>query len=278
MERLGLDYERLAAANPRLVYCSITGFGSEGPYRERPGYDTIGQAMSGLLGVLTDRKAPQPMGVSLSDHLAGTFAAYGILAALMARATSGKGQKVETSLFQATLAFVGENAATYFEDGKVPSRATRCQRAQVFAFTAGDGLPFAVHLSSPPKFWQGLLKATGHEALAADDRFGTRPARVTNYDALVSTLEATFQTRSRAEWLERLGRADVPCGPINSIEEVFADPQVQSLGLRVELPHGKRGKVAVVGNPVRLSETPARMQSSAPDLGADNATILGKIA
>jgi formyl-CoA transferase len=278
MERLGLHYERLAAVNPRLVYCSITGFGGEGPYRERPGYDTIGQAMSGLLGVLTDRKAPQPMGVSLSDHLAGTFAAYGILAALMARTTSGKGQKVETSLLQATLAFVGENAATYFEDGKVPSRATRCQRAQVFAFTAGDGLPFAVHLSSPPKFWQGLLTATGHEALAADDRFSTRPARVTNYDALVSTLAATFQTRSRAEWLERLGRADVPCGPINSIEEVFADPQVQSLGLRVELPHGKRGKVAVVGNPVRLSETPARMQSSAPDLGADNATILGKIA
>jgi crotonobetainyl-CoA:carnitine CoA-transferase CaiB-like acyl-CoA transferase len=149
MERLGLGYEALAVDNPRLVYCSITGFGSEGPYRSRAGYDTIGQAVSGLLAVLTDRKAPQPMGVSLSDHLAGTFAAYGVLAALMARSTSGRGQRVETSLLQATLAFLGENAATFFDDGKVPTRATRCQRAQVFAFTAGDRLPFVVHLSSP---------------------------------------------------------------------------------------------------------------------------------
>ena len=125
LERLGLGYEALAVDNPRLVYCSITGFGSNGPYRSRPGYDTVGQAMSGLLAVLTDRNAPQPMGVSLSDHLAGTFAAYGILAALLARATSGRGQKVETSLLQATLSFLGENASNYFEDGRVPTRATR---------------------------------------------------------------------------------------------------------------------------------------------------------
>src|SRR5580693_3669618 len=174
MERLGLGYETLAADNPRLVYCSITGFGSEGPYRNRPGYDTVGQAVSGLLSVLTDRKAPQPMGVSLSDHLAGTFAAYGVLAALMARTTTGLGQKVETSLLQASLAFLGENAAHFFEDGKVPSRATRCKRAQVFAFTAGDGLPFVVHLSSPEKFWRGMLIALNREVLTAVDRFRTR--------------------------------------------------------------------------------------------------------
>src|SRR5437868_8721228 len=120
MERLGLGYEALAADNPGLVYCSITGFGSDGPYRSRPGYDTVGQAVSGLLAVLTDCKAPQPMGVSLSDHLAGTFAAYGVLAALMARNASGRGQKVETSLLQATLASLGENAATFFDDGRVP--------------------------------------------------------------------------------------------------------------------------------------------------------------
>ena len=180
MERLGLGYEDLAVDNPKLIYCSITGFGSEGPYRSRPGYDTVGQAMSGLLAVLTDRKAPQPMGISLSDHLAGTFAAYGVLAALMARHTTGRGQKVETSLLQAALAFLGENAATFFEDGRIPSRATRCQRAQVFAFTAGDGLPFVVHLSSPEKFWRGLLTATNREVLAADERFRSREARVSS--------------------------------------------------------------------------------------------------
>ena len=278
MARLGLDYESLCVENPRLVYCGVTGFGSIGPYSQRPGYDTVGQAMSGLLGVLTDRMAPQPMGVSLSDHLAGTFAAYGVLAALMAREKSGRGQKVETSLLEATLAFVGENASTYFEDRKVPSRATRCQRAQVFAFTAGDGLPFVVHLSSPPKFWTGLLKATGQDALASDARFATRPARVANYDALRDHFQAAFRARPRAEWLEVLGAADVPSGPIKSIEEVFADPQVVALGLRKDLPHRTRGAVTVVGNPVRFSATPARVVTPAPDLGADNAAILGAIA
>jgi crotonobetainyl-CoA:carnitine CoA-transferase CaiB-like acyl-CoA transferase len=274
MERLGLGYKALAADNPRLVYCSITGFGSDGPYRSRPGYDTVGQAVSGLLAVLTDRKAPQPMGVSLSDHLAGTFAAYGVLAALMARTTSGRGQKVETSLLQATLAFLGENAATFFDDGRVPSRATRCQRAQVFAFTAGDGLPFVVHLSSPEKFWRGLLVVTGREALATDERFRTREMRVKNYDALCAELTTAFQARPRTEWLRLLEVKDVPSGPINTIDEVFADPQVVALAMRKDLPHRTRGTVSVVGNPVRLSATPPRVETAAPDLGAHNDAFL----
>ena len=274
MDGLGLGYEILASQNPGLVYCSITGFGGDGPYRDRPGYDTVGQAMSGLLGVLTDRKAPQPMGVSLSDHLAGTFAAYGVLAALQARVRTGKGQRVETSLLQATLAFMGENAATYFEDLRAPSRASRCQRAQVFAFTGSDGLPFVVHMSSPPKFWTGLLLAIGMASLADDPRFASRPARVENYDALAAALQARFATRPRGEWLALLGANDVPSGPINSIEEVFADPQVEALGLKVSLPHPRRGSVSVVANPVRFSATPARHATSAPDLGADNDAIL----
>ena len=213
LERLGLGYEALAVDNPRLVYCSITGFGSNGPYRSRPGYDTVGQAMSGLLAVLTDRNAPQPMGVSLSDHLAGTFAAYGILAALLARATSGRGQKVETSLLQATLSFLGENASNYFEDGRVPTRATRCQRAQVFAFTAGDGKPFVIHLSSPEKFWRGLLKATDREALGTDDRFRNREGRTEELRrALRGTHEGVSgpaaRRMARAAW--RAGRAVRP--------------------------------------------------------------------
>lgn len=276
MERLGLGYDILAAENPGLIYCSVTGFGAEGPYRDRPGYDTVGQAVSGLLAVLTDRRAPQPMGISLSDHLAGTFACYGILAALMARTRSGRGQKVETSLLQATVAFLGENAANFFDDGHVPSRETRCKRAQVFAFTAGDTLPFVVHLSSPPKFWEGLLAATERPDLGLDARFKTRAARVTNYDALKEELEAVFRSRSRAEWLERLGAADVPSGPINGIDEVFADPQVQALGLRHDLPHPARGTVSVVGSPVRLSATPPRIAASAPLLGADNAAFLSE--
>jgi crotonobetainyl-CoA:carnitine CoA-transferase CaiB-like acyl-CoA transferase len=274
MERLGLGYEPLAAANPRLIYCSITGFGSQGPYSNRPGYDTVGQAVSGLLSVLTDRAAPQTMGVSLSDHLAGTFAAYGVLAALMARTTTGLGQKVETSLLQASLAFLGENAAHFFEDGKVPSRATRCKRAQVFAFTAGDGLPFVVHLSSPEKFWLGLLAATDRQVLADDARFHNRDARVTNYDALRDELASVFQSRPRAHWLQLLEEQDVPSGPLNTLEEVIADPQFIALDMRKHLPHRTRGTVSVIGNPVRLSATPPRMDSAAPDLGAHNEIFL----
>src|ERR1051325_4406298 len=274
MERLRLGYEALAVENPKLVYCSITGFGSDGPYRNRPGYDTVGQAMSGLLAVLTDRKAPQPMGISLSDHLSGTFAAYGILAALMARNATGRGQKVETSLLQATLAFLGENAANYFEDGRVPSRATRCQRAQVFAFTAGDGLPFVVHLSSPEKFWQGLLSVIRRPDFATDERFKTREMRVRNYDALCAELTAAFQGRPRTDWLTLLEKQDVPSGPLNTIDEVFADPQVTALGMRKNLPHRSRGTVSVVGNPVRLSATPPRVETSAPDLGQHNDELL----
>jgi crotonobetainyl-CoA:carnitine CoA-transferase CaiB-like acyl-CoA transferase len=274
MERLGLGYEPLAAANPRLIYCSITGFGSQGPYSNRPGYDTVGQAVSGLLSVLTDRTAPQTMGVSLSDHLAGTFAAYGVLAALMARTTTGLGQKVETSLLQASLAFLGENAAHFFEDGKVPSRATRCKRAQVFAFTAGDGLPFVVHLSSPEKFWLGLLAATDRQVLADDARFHNRDARVKNYDALRDELASVFQSRPRAHWLQLLEEQDVPSGPLNTLEEVIADPQFIALDMRKHLPHRTRGTVSVIGNPVRLSATPPRMDSAAPDLGAHNEIFL----
>jgi crotonobetainyl-CoA:carnitine CoA-transferase CaiB-like acyl-CoA transferase len=274
MERLGLGYEPLAAANPRLIYCSITGFGSQGPYSNRPGYDTVGQAVSGLLSVLTDRTAPQTMGVSLSDHLAGTFAAYGVLAALMARNSTGLGQKVETSLLQASLAFLGENAAHFFEDGKVPSRATRCHRAQVFAFIAGDDLPFVVHLSSPEKFWRGLLAATDRQALADDPRFRNRDARVKNYDALCAELATVFHSRPRAEWLQLLEAQDVPSGPLNTLEEVMADPQVSALDMRKCLPHRTRGTVSVIGNPVRMSATPPRMNSAAPDLGAHNEIFL----
>ena len=224
--------------------------------------------MSGLLAVLTDRKAPQPMGISLSDHLAGTFAAYGVLAALMARNTSGRGQKVETSLLQATLAFLGENAANYFDDGRVPSRATRCQRAQVFAFTAGDGLPFVVHLSSPEKFWQGLLVATERQALRHRRAFphpggaGEELRR-----AVRRTRPRPSRRKPRAEWLKLLEAQDVPSGPLNTIDEVFADPQVVALDMRKNLPHRTRGTVSVVGNPVRLSATPPRVETAAPESG-----------
>jgi crotonobetainyl-CoA:carnitine CoA-transferase CaiB-like acyl-CoA transferase len=277
MERMGLGYADLAPHNERLIYCSITGFGDGGPYRDFPGYDTVGQAMSGLLSLMTDKAAPQPMGISVSDHLAGIFACYGVLAAIVARQRTGRGQRVETSLLQASIAFLAENAATHFESGgPPPGRATRTHSAQVYAFVAGDDRPLVIHLSSPPKFWEGLTRAVGRPELQTDERFKTRPARQKNYDALHDILAGIFRMANRDEWLARLRANDVPCGPLYDLAEVFADPQVEYLGLRKELPHAKRGRVSVVGSAVRLSDTPVTIATAAPELGADNAAVLEK--
>jgi crotonobetainyl-CoA:carnitine CoA-transferase CaiB-like acyl-CoA transferase len=277
LERCALGYDDVKKLNPRLIYTSITGFGNHGPYRDYPGYDTVGQGMSGLLSLLTEMDDPKPMGISLSDHLGGIFACYGILAALLARERTGRGQLVETSLLESSIAFLAENAANFFEgNGKPPSRATRTHQAQVFTFVASDGKPFVVHLSSPPKFWSGLVTAVGTESFATDERYATRPARVANYDALNADLAATFRTKTRAEWLAALRANDVPCGPLNDFKEVFDDPQVEHLQLKRKLPHPKRGSVSVVGSPVRLSDTPIVIATAAPELGADTNHYLGK--
>jgi formyl-CoA transferase len=277
MDRLGLGYERLKASNPRLIYASITGFGPSGPYAQRAGYDTVGQAMSGLLSVLTDLSNPQPMGISLSDHLTGMMAAYGILGALMAREKSGRGQRVDTSLLSATIAFLGENAARFFETGKTPSRATRTHSAQVYAFIDGGGKGFVVHLSSPTKFWRGLTEVAGHPEWQEDARFKAKRDRQKNYDVLHGLLAAVFQTKDRDHWLALLLAHDVPSAPIYTLDEVFADPQVKHLGLIREVPHPKLGQVSLVGGGVTLSETPAEIRSVAPDYGQHTDEILRRI-
>jgi crotonobetainyl-CoA:carnitine CoA-transferase CaiB-like acyl-CoA transferase len=277
MERLGLGWDELSATNPRLIYCSITGFGRTGPYADRPGYDTVGQAMGALLSVLTDLDNPQPMGVSLSDHLTGIMAAYGILGALMARHTTGRGQMVDTSLLSATLAFLGENAARYFEEGDIPERKTRTQTAQVYAFVAGDGKPFVVHLSSPPKFWEGLCRTAGHPEWIEDDRFKTKADRRKAYDTLHAGFQEVFRTQPRDHWLGLLREADVPSAPIYSLDEALADPQVQHLGMVTELDHPKVGKVKLVTGAVNLSDTPIAITSPAPGHGEHTEEILTRI-
>ncbi len=277
MMRLGLDYETLTAGNPRLIYCSVTGFGPTGPYAERPGYDTVGQAMGALLSVLTDLDEPKPMGVSLSDHLAGIMAAYGILGALCARERTGRGQRVDTSLLSSTLAFLGENAARYFEEGNVPTRKTRTQTAAVFAFVAGDDKPLVVHLSSPPKFWEGLCRVVGHEEWIKDPRFLTKADRRKNYDVLFDGLSEVIKTKPRHHWLDALRKADVPSAPLYSLDEALADPQVQHLGMIKEVPHPKLGSVKLVGGAVALSDTPCEIRTPAPLHGADTAEILERV-
>ena len=278
MDRLGLGYESLKARNPRLVYASITGFGRTGPYAGRAGYDTVGQAMSGLLSVLTDLDDPKPMGISLSDHLTGMMAAYGTLGALMARERTGRGQLVETSLLSATIAFLGENAARFFETGRKPTRETRARSAQVYAFVDVRGRGFVVHLSSPTKFWHNLAQVAGHPEWQNDPRFKTKRDRQENYETLRAMLAGIFVTAEREHWLKLMLEHDVPSAPIYTLDEVFADPQVKHLGLKREVPHPKVGQVALVGGGVVLSETPAEILTPAPDLGQHTEEVLARIA
>ena len=277
VERLGFGYEAVAARNPRVVYCSISGFGSSGPYRDRPGYDTVGQAMSGLLGLLTDLEQPLPMGISLSDHITGMFACYGVLAALVGRSVTGEGRRIETSLLQATTAFVAENAARYFDDGEVPTRATRARIAQAYAFTGGDGRPFVIHLSSPPKFWDGLTRAIERPELRDDPRFVDRAARVRNYDELRSLLEEIFQGAPRDAWLARLDACDVPAGPINALDEVFADPAVQALEMVHEVVHPVAGPMRLLGGAVTVEGLDDRQIAPPPLLGEQTDLVLAEL-
>ena len=273
-ERLGLGYETLRAFNARLVYCSISAFGQTGPYVDKPGFDTLGQAMSGLLSLLSDPNDPKVMGVAVSDYVTGLSAGYGILGALLAREKSGTGCRVETSLLQATLSFIGETAAGYMRTGNVPNRMARVKNAHAFAFVCKDKLPLAIHCSVPEKFWLALLKAVDRTDIAKDERFKTRDGRRQNFEALEATLAPVFAAKTRQEWLKQLEADDVPAAPLYNMAEVLADPQVKHLGLIEELEHPQAGKLKFVGAPVRYDGLAQEKSAPPPLLGAHTRTIL----
>jgi crotonobetainyl-CoA:carnitine CoA-transferase CaiB-like acyl-CoA transferase len=275
--RLGLGYETLRALNPRLVYCSISAFGQSGPYVDKPGFDTLGQAVSGLLSLLNDADDPKVMGMALSDYVTGMSAGYGILGALLAREQSGEGCRVETSLLQATLSFIGESAAGYLRTGAVPNRMARVKNAHAFAFLCSDGLPLAIHCSVPEKFWLALLEAIGRMDIAADERFNTRDARRQNYACLQETLAPTFKTRSREEWLQCLEARDVPVGPLHNIAEALADPQVGHLKLTEQVEHPIAGQMEFVGAPVRYSNFTEAPSLPPPLAGEHTVTVLREL-
>jgi len=271
---LGVACAQLAPLNSRLVYCSISGFGETGPLADRPGYDTIGQALGGLLSLLTDLGAPEIPGISISDHVTGVFACTAVLAALYARERTGQGQKVETSLLRSTMSFVQEAAARTLAEGEAPARASRAASAQAYAFVAGDGLPFVVHLSSPPRFWETLTDAIGQPGLRADPRFASRAARVERYDELHGVLGEAFGTGTRDEWLDRLAAGGVPCAPIRTVAEALAGEDVAALGFPVELEHPRVGTIRLTGSPFGLAATPVSYRLPPPLLGEHTTDIL----
>jgi crotonobetainyl-CoA:carnitine CoA-transferase CaiB-like acyl-CoA transferase len=276
-ERLGLGYETLQAINPKLVYCSISAFGQSGPYADKPGFDTLGQAMSGLLSLLTDVEQPKVMGIALSDYTTGLSAAYGILGALLAREKTGTGARVETSLLQATLSFIGETGAGYLRTGQIPDRAARVKNAHAFAFVAKDGLPLVVHCSVPEKFWQAFLQAVERTDLVNDARFRTRDDRRKNYPALEAELAQSFAARTRSEWLKKLEANDVPAAPLYNMAEVLSDPQVEHLSLTEEVEHPTAGKLKFIGGAVSYQGIQRKDSGPPPLLGEHTRQILAEL-
>ena len=279
VDRLGIGYAQVSARNPRIVYCSISAFGQQGPYSSKPGYDTIGQSLSGLLSLLTNLAEPRGPGAPFSDHLGGLYGCYGILGALMARERTGKGQKVETSLLAATMSFIGFSITQYLDMGakEVPNMVSRLHQAQIYAFISGDGLPFVVHLSHPRKFWEGLTKAIGRLDLREDPRFKEGHAREENYVQLEAILKDIIRTDTRDNWIARFSENDVPCAAIKRIDEVLVDPQVQFLDrlVKAEGPNGE--KVHFIRNGVSLSATPTVEPRRPPSLGEHNLETLNAI-
>jgi crotonobetainyl-CoA:carnitine CoA-transferase CaiB-like acyl-CoA transferase len=238
-DRLGAGAQRLQQLNPKLVYCSISGFGADGPYVDRPSYDSVAQALSGFLSVVVDEDRPRFLGPALADAITGIYAAYGVLGALFDRSRTGRGRVVEVSMLEAMAHFAVEPYAAYFALGTVPRSSDRPRLAQAHILRTGDGGLIAIHLSSLEKFWTGLIAALQAPGLAADPRFSTRLARIDNYDALGKELDALFSRQPTAYWVDRLGSNDVPFAPINRVDAAVRDPQVQHLGLMVPVrdPH-----------------------------------------
>ncbi|HVO48849.1 MAG TPA: CoA transferase [Steroidobacteraceae bacterium] len=244
-DRLGAGATRLSALNPRLIYCSISGFGASGPYVERPSYDSVAQALSGFLSVVVDARKPQFLGPALADAITGLYAAYGALGALVQRGRTGRGALVEVSMLEAMAHFAVEPFAAYFALGQIPTSSDRPRLAQAYILRTRDARLLAIHLSSLEKFWEGLVSALGAPQLGADPRFATRQSRISNYEALGAELDRQFSQQDLAHWVQALGRNDVPYAPINSIDQVVHDPQVGHLGLIVPVESAHAATQAV---------------------------------
>ena len=276
--RLGVDYESLARVNPRIILASISGFGQDGPYRDRPGFDQIAQGMSGLMSVTGfPGQGPVRTGAAIADVAAGLYAALGVMTALLEREASGRGQWVQSSLLQAGIALLDFQAARYLMKGEVPPQVGNDHPTSMptSAYKTADG--YINVAASGDGMWKRVCQAIGREALASDERFRTNELRARNRTALNGELNGALAARPSAEWIETFNRIGVPCGPINTMDKVFADPQVQHLGVAAEVSHPRLGRFKILGQAARLSRTPASVKAPTPDVGQHTDEILGEL-
>ena len=275
MARLGFDYDAVAAAHPRLVYCSISGFGDSGPDATRPGYDLIVQGEAGLMGVTGEADGPPTrVGTSIADLASGLMAAQGILLALYARQSTGRGQHVRVAMLDAVASLLTYNTGIYFASGESPTRRGNDHPsvAPYQTLRARDGW---INLGvANDSLWARYCAAVERPDLRDDPRFATAPARVEHRQALIPIIEALTAARTVREWMDLLGAAGVPCGRIRNVAEVCTNPQLVERGKVVERPHPTAGAVRMIGQPIELSDTPARIETAPPLLGEQTDAVL----
>lgn len=275
MARLGLSYDQLTPRFPRLVYCSISGFGQTGPRSREPGYDAVVQAEGGLMSITGDADGqPFRLGVAISDITAGLFAAQGIAFALLARERTGRGQLVDVGMLDTTAALLTYQAANYFATGETPRRLGNRHPTIVpyETFEASDG-DFVIAVGNDEQ-WRRFCAVVGLEGLATDERFATNRARVANYSTLRPLLSGRLRTRTRSEWVDALRPAGVPCGSVRDVDEVLQDPHIAAREMIQELQHPAAGAIRVTGVPIKLSETPGAVRTPPPTLGQHTVDIL----
>ena len=276
--RLGIDYESLAKINPRIILASISGFGQDGPYRDRPGFDQIAQGMSGIMGVTGEHGGkPMRVGAAVADVAAGLYAALGILTALLEREHSGKGQWVQSSLLHAGVGLLDFQAARYLMKGEVPPAMGNDHPTSMptSAYQTADG--YINVACSGEGMWKRLCNLLGREDLLAMSELKDNEARSRNRRKLNEILNQAFAAQDSKSWIDELNKAGVPCGPIYKMNEVFADPQVQHIGIAAEANHPRLGRYRIVAQPSRLSRTPATVASATPELGQHTGEVLGEL-
>lgn len=274
-DRLGISYADVAPINPRIVYASISGFGEDGPYRMRPGFDQIAQGMGGIMSV-TGKPGEGPMraGIPIADLTAGLFAAQGIMTALLEREVSGEGQWVQVSLLAAQIAMMDFQAARFLMDGDVPQQAGNDHPTSIptGVFATSDG--YVNIAAAGDLIWRRLAHALGLDALVTDPLYADGKARSGNRHSLNAAIEAVTRTRSSADWVEAFEQAEVPCGPIYAMDQVFADPQVQHLEMAQTVTHPELGDIQIVGQAIKLSRTPAALTTATAALGEHTDQVL----
>lgn len=277
-EKLGAGEEELRTLNPRLAYCAISGFGTSGPYRDRPAYDTVAQAASGFLRLVMPPDKPRVIGPALADALTGFYAAFGVLGALVERQATGKGRRIDVSMLEAMCHFNLDSFTHYYSEGEIMGPLSRPSVSQSYVFECADGKWLALHMSSPPKFWEGLAQVISRPDLFDDPRFATREARIEHQDDLIDFMTPIFRTKARDEWCEALAAAGVPHSAAYDSDEALEDPQARHLHLKIETEHPTMGTFTTVRSPLSFDGERALDVSAPPTLGEHDEAIRAELA